>query len=186
VVRTRRLAAALLVALALVGVAATRQWQAPSPQAAPHRRLSASVPAPNGVDFLYASMMVVHHAQAVSMSRTLLVKSGVPERVRNIADYIVHDQQREIDQMNAWLEAWNQPAVDPADPALKRLHGDGPGHGMLSDAQLAQAARAPAAQATPLYLRQMIEHHKGAITMSRSVLQGGSNVFIRGLNNRRP
>jgi len=137
-----------------------------------------AVVAPNGLDLLFAKMMLGHHAQAVAMSKTLLAKPGVPERVANIAGFIAHDQQREIDEMSAWLRAWGQ---DPADPAIAQLHGPGSGHGMLTGAQLAEIADAAPAQAADRYLRHMIEHHRGAITMARSALDGGVNAYVRGL-----
>jgi len=142
---------------------------------------SGSVAPPNGLDLLFAKMMVVHHAQAVSMSRTLIAKPGIPERAGNIAGFIEHDQQREIDEMNQWLRAWGQPPVDPADPLVEQLHGTGAGHGMLTGAQLAEIGQAAPKAATELYLRHMIEHHLGAITMARSALESGRNTYIRGL-----
>jgi len=180
----RRFAAALLV---VAGIAACDAGPAspPSGSAPMVVRAGTAGPtspaaavAPNGLDLLFAKMMLGHHAQAVSMSRTLLAKPGVPERVANIAGFIAHDQQREIDEMSAWLRAWGQ---DPADPAIARLHGSGGGHGMLTDAQLAEIAGAAPAQATDLYLRYMIEHHRGAVTMARSALDGGVNTYVRGL-----
>ncbi|MEV6602458.1 DUF305 domain-containing protein [Actinoplanes sp. NPDC051346] len=144
----------------------------------PAGRPVAAVPvaAPTSADLNYALMMVVHHEQAVRMSRALVAKPGVPERVRLIADFIVRDQQREIDETNAWLTAWgHQPA--------RHEHGAAPGtHGMLTEAQLRGLDAAPTADAAPMFLRLMIEHHSGAITASRSLLDGGGrNVYIRGL-----
>ena len=129
-----------------------------------------SVAPPNGVDFVFAEQMVVHHAQAVSMSRTLLTRPGVPERVQDIARFIVQDQQGEADRMTAWLQAWNRPPAAAADHA---------GHGMLTDSQLAGFATAP--DPARVYLTLMIEHHDGAIFMARSALETGDNAFIRGL-----
>lgn len=171
--RTRRLAAALLLALA-----AAAGCDSPAPPEPPP---SAGAAAPNGVDVLFAQMMVLHHAQAVSMSGTLLAKPDVPERAQHIARFIAQDQRTEIAEMNDWLRAWGRTPVDPADPATARLHGDGAGHGMLSEAQLAEIARAAPPAATGLYLRHMIEHHRGAITMARSALDTGANAYIRGL-----
>jgi uncharacterized protein (DUF305 family) len=184
----RRLTAALLLALAAVagcdnGPAARPADTAPVVgHVGPARPVpSGSVAAPNGVDLLFAKMMVAHHAQAISMSTTLLAKNGVPEWAQNIAGYIAHDQQREINQMNEWLQAWHQPPVDPADPLINQLHGTGVGHGMLTGAQLAEITRAAPAAVAELYLRRMIEHHLGAITMARSALDAGTNVYILGL-----
>ncbi len=141
-----------------------------------------SVP-PNGVDLLFATMMIVHHDQAVRMSRDLVAKPGVPERAVAVAAYIAKDQQREIHEMNDWLRAWGRPAVDPADPALHRLHGrDAAGHGMIDESDVAATGTAPPAEATRSYLTHMIEHHDGAITMARSALIDGRNAYVRTLS----
>ncbi len=141
-----------------------------------------SVP-PNGVDLLFAKMMIVHHDQAVRMSRDLVAKPGVPERAFAVAAYIAKDQQREIHEMNDWLRAWGRPAVDPADPALHRLHGrDAAGHGMIDESDVAATGTAPPAEATRSYLTHMIEHHDGAITMARSALVDGRNAYVRTLS----
>jgi uncharacterized protein (DUF305 family) len=138
--------------------------------------------APRAVDVLFARMMVVHHAQAVRLSRIMVARPGLSERVLRIADFIAHDQQREIDETNAWLVAWGHPAADPADPALRRLHGgDAAAHGMLTEEQVREVGSAPPATAARLFLRRMIAHHTGAITMARSVLEVGGNAYIHNL-----
>jgi uncharacterized protein (DUF305 family) len=151
---------------------------APGSTAGATARASAAPPAKQDVTF--ASMMIAHHGQAVWMSKTLLAKRDVPERVAAVADYIRTDQQREIDEMNRWLVAWKKPPVAQNDPAAASLHGAG--HGMLGKARLsALAAAADGDPVTRLYLRGMIEHHQGALTMARAVLCVGRNVYIRNL-----
>ncbi|GLZ05643.1 hypothetical protein Acsp03_31090 [Actinomadura sp. NBRC 104412] len=148
---------------------------APAPPTA-----TASVAPPNSQDVTFAAMMIVHHGQAVWMSRTLLGKRDVPERAAAVAGFIRTDQQREIDEMNRWLAAWRKPVVRQDDPRAAKLHGDG--HGMLGKARLSALESATDGRhATRLYLRGMIEHHRGAITMARAVLRVGRNVYIRNL-----
>jgi uncharacterized protein (DUF305 family) len=135
------------------------------------------------VDLLFAKMMIVHHDQAVRMSRDLTARPGVPERAVAVAAYLAKDQQREIDEMNAWLTAWGKPAVDPADGALHRLHGrDAAAHGMVDEGELAAAGAAGPAAATRAYLTHMIEHHDGAIAMARSALSDGQNAYVQTLS----
>ncbi|GIF02670.1 DUF305 domain-containing protein [Actinoplanes siamensis] len=167
----RRLAAVLVLALAAVTVFLLHtgdRGAPPAPAAAP------ATARPSGIDVHYARMMVEHHEQAVRMSRTLIAKGGVPERIRLIAEFVIHDQQREIDQTNAWLAAWNEPPPGPA--------GDGAAHGMLSAGQLAELDRADRRTAPAVFLRLMIEHHRGAVDMSRSLLDGpAGNAYIHSL-----
>jgi uncharacterized protein (DUF305 family) len=166
----RHLAAALVVALTgLTVTVVTARADKPAQQ----QPVSASVAAPSGADVHYAHMMVDHHEQAVRMSRTLIARAQTPERIRLIADFIAHDQQREIDETNAWLTAWGLPRPGPSGST---------GHGMLTEAQLTELDRAGDREAPTVYLRLMIEHHEGAITMSRALLDGpAGNVYIHGL-----
>jgi uncharacterized protein (DUF305 family) len=171
-VTVRRLAAAFVLLVAGVTVVLLR----PGDPAPPRQRQVAaeSVAAPSGADVHYAQMMVAHHEQAIRMSRTLIAKGGVPERVRLIAEFIIQDQQLEIDQTNDWLAAWDEPPAQPT--------GDGAAHGMLSADQLSELDQADVRQAPAVFLRLMIEHHRGAITMSESLLDGpGSNAYIHTL-----
>ena len=162
----RRHLAAALVLLATAGlvVALTRGHHAP-PRTKPVAEAAATTPNPADVD--YAQMMIAHHAQAVLMSKQLLARPGVPERVADVARFIVADQQREIDQLTAWLVAWHLDATG------------GHQHGMLDAADMARLTGASPSQAVPLFLRLMIKHHQGAIDMSWELLKGGgTNVFI--------
>jgi uncharacterized protein (DUF305 family) len=169
----RRLVAALTLALTGLTVFILNTRDQAEPQ--PRQLTSASVAAPSAADVHFAHMMITHHEQAVRMSRALVGKAEVPERIRLIADFIAHDQQREINETNAWLSAWKeQPDQRPATP--------GAAHGMLTEAQLDGLDRAGTREAAGLFLRLMIEHHEGAITMSRSLLDGaGRNVYIHSL-----
>ncbi|GAA4609893.1 uncharacterized protein (DUF305 family) [Actinoplanes octamycinicus] len=171
----RRLAAALVLLVAVVAAVLLRNGDEPA------QRAVAAEPAgrPSGVDVHFAQMMIVHHEQAVAMSRTLIAKGAVPERIRLIAEFIVQDQQREIDQTTEWLTAWGEPVAGPATgPAGS---GDA-GHGMLTAAQLGELDRADARTAPGVFLRLMIEHHRGAITMSRSLLDGpAGNPYLHSL-----
>jgi len=174
----RRLAAALvLAATALIVLTFAVRGRADEPRPQPVAAgATGAVTGPSTADLEFARMMVVHHEQAVRMSRGLVAKPGVPERVRLIADFIAHDQQREIDETNAWLDAWGAGASPHA-------HGGADdSHGMLTEDQLRRLEAATGAAASRLFLELMIEHHTGAITMARSLLDGaGRNVYTHGL-----
>ncbi|MGA5305742.1 DUF305 domain-containing protein [Nucisporomicrobium flavum] len=171
----RRLAAALvLAATALAVLTFAVRGRAEHPRQPVVAAAAATVAAPSTADLEFARMMVAHHEQAVRMSRALVAKPGVPERVRLIADFIAHDQQREIDETNAWLDAWGGAHAGHA-------HAGG-SDGMLTDAQLRGLDAAAGPQASRMFLRLMIEHHTGAITMARSLLDGdGRNVYTHGM-----
>jgi uncharacterized protein (DUF305 family) len=169
----RRYLAVALVLLATVAavVAVTRgphRHRPPVAETQPAAETSVAAPTPADAD--YAQMMIAHHTQAVQMSKDLLARAGIPDRTRDIARFIIADQQREIDQLTAWLTAWQ---LDT---------GGGDEMGMLSPTDLTQLHNAPSAEAGTLYLRGMIKHHQGAIAMSWALLNGdGKNVFIHSI-----
>jgi len=161
----RHLAAALVLLATAVAVATFTRGHHTTPQPRPAAQAVPAAPGPADVD--YAQMMIAHHAQAVRMSQDLLARPGVPERIADLARFIVADQQREIDQLTAWLTAWH------------RDTSGGHQHGMLDAADLTRLENAAPARAVSLYLGLMIKHHQGAIDMSWGLLNGGGgNVFI--------
>lgn len=180
----RRLAAGLSLAVTGLTVFVLRDLGAGGAEPVRQPAVAVSVAAPTGADVHYAQMMVVHHEQAVRMSRTLIAKGDVPERIRLIAEFIAKDQQREIDQTKDWLTAWDRPTAAPTPPGSAPAPARSPAaeHGMLTEAQLGELDRADTRTAPAVFLRLMIEHHRGAIVVSRSLLDGtDGNVHIRSL-----
>ncbi|NML15922.1 DUF305 domain-containing protein [Azohydromonas sp. G-1-1-14] len=52
----------------------------------------------------FATMMKMHHQQAVDMSQAYLKEAKSPE-MRKMAEKIIRDQKREIAQFDKWLQA---------------------------------------------------------------------------------
>lgn len=130
----------------------------------------------NAADEMFATGMIPHHEQALEMADILLGKDGVDDRVADLAERIQAAQQPEIDLMTSWLEEWGLDS-DPGDmPGMH--HGD---DGMMSDDDMAALDAASGADASALFLEQMIEHHEGAIEMSQQELDNGQNADARKL-----
>ncbi len=116
-------------------------------------------------DAHFMSAMIGHHAQAVQMAR-LAPTHGASPAVRRLADRIISAQQDEIATMQRWLRDRGQPVP----PATGGSHGH-EGHGgqampgMLSEAQMQQLERARGAAFDELFLKLMIQHHRGAVAM---------------------
>jgi uncharacterized protein (DUF305 family) len=53
----------------------------------------------------FMTMMIPHHEGAVSMSRLAIDRAVHPE-LKQLAEQIISDQNREIGQFNQWLGAW--------------------------------------------------------------------------------
>jgi uncharacterized protein (DUF305 family) len=56
-------------------------------------------------DLLFVDMMTAHHQGAIEMATTELRDGSLPE-VKRLAQQIIDAQQGEIDQLEAWQEAW--------------------------------------------------------------------------------
>lgn len=123
----------------------------------------------NDADVMFASMMIVHHEQAIEMSDIVLAKEGVAPEVVELAEEIKAAQGPEIEQLQGWLEDWG---VDPEEQQMDGMdHGDG----MMTEDDLAALESADGPEASRLFLEQMIVHHEGAVEMAQTQVDDGSN-----------
>lgn len=121
----------------------------------------------NEADTMFASMMIEHHSQAIEMSDTILSKDGIDERVVSLAGEIKDAQAPEIQQLKGWLENWGADTSD--------MGNMDHGAGMMSETDMQALDEATGAEASRLFLEQMIEHHRGAIDMAQDEVDNGSN-----------
>jgi uncharacterized protein (DUF305 family) len=143
-----------------------------------------SAQAHKDADVGFAQGMIPHHQQAVEMSDMLLGKQGIDPKVVTLANQIKAAQAPEIEKMQGWLTDWGVPTTSSPGmsnmPGMPNMSGM-PGHdmngmgggGMMSQQDMAALQNAQGAEASRLFLTQMIEHHKGAITMARTEVDGG-------------
>lgn len=141
------------------------------------RRLSAEearkeigVPAPNSADFRYAQMMIEHHAQALVMT-DLAADRADSSSVKRFADRIASGQKPEIAAMEGWLK-------NNGGDKRKQTHDHSTMPGMATEAQLKQLRAARGAAFDELFLKLMITHHQGAVTMATEALSEGNDVPI--------
>jgi uncharacterized protein (DUF305 family) len=126
---------------------------------------------PNAADISYAQMMIVHHRQALEMTE-LAPDRAKSAKLKQLAQRIAAGQAPEIEAMRAWLK--DAGADEQADHAHHHMAMPG----MATDEQLAKlrAARGDAFDA--LFLKLMIAHHEGAVTMAADVKGKGNNIRI--------
>jgi uncharacterized protein (DUF305 family) len=121
-------------------------------------------------ELMFASMMIPHHSQAVTMSE-LALNNSTNEDIRALATAIRDAQAPEIAQMQSWL--------DESD-----YSGTHAGHmdmgGMLSDEELAELSSAKGSTFDLLFLKGMIAHHEGALDMI-SMIKKSSNAEVKKL-----
>ena len=147
------------------------------------------------IDFM--SGMIHHHAQAILISRWA-PSHGASPAVQRLTARIINAQSDEIVSMQTWLKDRNQDAmqidsignvvtaVKPTAAATGSMPGmEHPmqhgGHsmsgmagmttmpGMLTDAQLKELDAARGGEFDHLFLTYMMQHHRGAVTMVRTL-----------------
>ena len=111
-------------------------------------------------DIVFMQGMIGHHEQAIVMSRL------VPDRsenasIRTLAARIINAQQDEIAIMERWLRDRQQPVAD----ATHAHMGHAMMPGMLTVDELTALWSAHGEAFDRRFLRMMIQHHEGAVTM---------------------
>ncbi|WP_326648238.1 MULTISPECIES: DUF305 domain-containing protein [unclassified Streptomyces] len=157
---------------------------APGKPGEPARTLSAEEAAkaapddtPNAADFSYAHMMITHHGQALQMTALAPERAGSTQ-VKRLAERISAAQKPEMAAMQGWLKN-----NGGAKGKSGHDHGQGAMPGMATPAQLAQLRAAKGTAFDELFLKLMITHHQGALTMATEVLSDGNNVLVEEMAN---
>jgi uncharacterized protein (DUF305 family) len=146
--------------------AATPSASAPVSRPAP--AAAASRPAPNPADVHFVSGMIGHHAQALVMAGWV-PSHGASASIQTLAARIINAQKDEIATMQNWLRDRGLP-VPEAKPGPMKMMMNGMEHemlmpGMLTDEQMKELDAARGTEFDRLFLRDMIQHHQGAVSM---------------------
>jgi uncharacterized protein (DUF305 family) len=167
-----------LVVFTIVAVACSSSAQSaafsPAPVASPSaiaRARADSMRYPyTAADIAFMTGMIAHHAQAVQIS-SWAESHGASPVIQRLTARIINAQRDEIHTMQSWLAARGQPVPDPGQVGTMQ-HGDHgmtmPGMtmpGMLTADQLMALDAARGKTFDELFLRDMIQHHSGAVEM---------------------
>ncbi|MCE2900852.1 MAG: DUF305 domain-containing protein [Gemmatimonas sp.] len=130
-------------------------------------------------DVAFMQGMIGHHAQALTMSALVAERSTTPAMAL-LAERITVSQQDEIAIMRRWLVERQQtvPSVGAGHDAhaMHAMHGAAGATarampGMLTPAQIDSLVAARGTAFDRLFLRYMIQHHEGALTMVTDLLK---------------
>lgn len=137
----------------------------------------------NDADVAFATDMIQHHAQALSMV-DLTVDRTIDPEVQQLADDIRAAQGPEIETMSDWLQDWDEEV-----PETMRDHANA-GHdmegmgdamegmdsampGSMSGEDFDDLENAPDTDFQTMWLEMMIEHHEGAVEMAQDQQENG-------------
>ncbi|MFE9069027.1 DUF305 domain-containing protein [Streptomyces violaceusniger] len=129
---------------------------------------------PNTADRSYVRMMIEHHAQALVMT-DLATDRAKSAKVKRLAERIAAGQKPEIEAMRGWQKT-NGGAPKGDDSAHEGHDAKMPG--MATAAELKRLRGAEGADFDALFLKLMIAHHRGAVSMATDVLAQGNNIQV--------
>src|ERR1043165_2193506 len=150
----------------------------------PTRTLPASttaiLPQASKKDVEFMQGMIMHHAQAVEMT-ALIASHTTNKELRLLGDRISHSQADEIRFMKRWLITRGQ-STEMQMPKTSGMDMSMPGMnmsrdtdiqilmpGMLTATQMAMLRKARGKEFDRLFLKGMIQHHGGALTMVKDL-----------------
>ena len=129
-------------------------------------------------DVEFMQGMIMHHAQAVEMVALMDTRVASTE-LRLLGARISHSQADEIRFMERWLAARGESTSMPMHNMAGMDHMNMPGMnmthsmlmpGMLTPKQMEELARAKGKEFDRLFLEGMIQHHGGALTMVKELV----------------
>ena len=137
----------------------------------------------NDADVAFATDMIQHHAQALSMVDLTVDRTLDPE-VQQLADDIRAAQGPEIETMTDWLQDWDEEVpetmrdhanaghdMEGMGEAMEGMDSDMPG--MMSSEDFEELENASDADFQTMWLEMMVEHHEGAVEMARDQREDG-------------
>ena len=111
-------------------------------------------------DVRFMSDMIGHHAQALVMAAWVPTHGANPS-IRTLAARIINAQQDEIATMKQWLGDRGRPVPEAHAMSMPGMLMPG----MLTEAQMQELDQATGPGFDRLFLKDMIQHHRGAVTM---------------------
>ena len=120
------------------------------------------------VDVRFMTDMIPHHHQALEMSVLVAERTNRPDLV-DLAGRIDISQGDEIEFMQGWLRDRGEPVPDPTEHDA--MHMSHKMAGMATPEQMAELATLEGTPFDRMFLKLMIPHHEGAVTMVEDLLE---------------
>jgi uncharacterized protein (DUF305 family) len=127
---------------------------------------------PDDVQFMQD--MIPHHNQAMQMAELVDDRTNRPE-LNDVAGRINVSQRDEIDFMRQWLRSRGERVPNPT--AYDAMHTSHRMAGMATPRQMEDLAQAEGTDFDRMFLRLMITHHEGAVTMVEELLEQPGSAY---------
>jgi uncharacterized protein (DUF305 family) len=121
---------------------------------------------PDTYDAWFIDSMATHHNGAIQMSEDALRQSERDE-IKKLAEHIIDEQHKEIQQMAVWREQW-----------YPGSHVEGDTGTPMGDMHISSDTSRPFDQR---FIEAMIAHHQGAVDMAKEAQAKGERAEIRQL-----
>ena len=125
-------------------------------------------------DVRFMQDMIPHHNQAVQMAELVEDRTNRPEVV-DAAGRITLSQQDEMEFMERWLSDRGEQVPDPTDH--EAMHTSHRMAGMATPEQMDALAASAGTEFDRMFLRLMITHHEGAVTMVEELLEQPGSAY---------
>jgi uncharacterized protein (DUF305 family) len=126
----------------------------------------------NEHDVTFARNMIPHHQQAIELS-AMVPTNTTNHDVIIMAQHISEDQRAEIGVLEELLAQWGEEL--PPEHGAHDRHAAMGIEGMVDAATMNQLQSLRGTAFDELWLRSMIHHHQGAITMAQAEMARGQN-----------
>lgn len=127
-------------------------------------------------DLQFLDTMIAHHRGAVDMAGPCGAKAQHAE-IKTLCSNIVSSQEKEIGEMKAWRDKWFAGAA----PAMNMEMA-----GMSDSMKGMDMKKLSALNGNDFdleFIKQMIPHHEGAVTMAKEALQKSAKDEVKALAN---
>lgn len=132
-------------------------------------------PSESSTEVRFVREMVQHHLQAIDLATRLRDRTQ-DRTLRSITLDIMLSQQEQVGQMRGWLTLWGRPW---GGAGMTAAHARA--MGMATQPEVGALSTLPVPQAETQFLRLMIRHHRGALSMVQPVLGARVRPEVRAL-----
>ncbi|MEV7141682.1 DUF305 domain-containing protein [Streptomyces tauricus] len=126
----------------------------------------------NAADVAFAQGMIPHHRQAVEMADLAEGRARSAE-VKKLAADIDRAQGPEIRTLSGWLTSWGEDVPAEGGGMDHSTHGMG---AMMTDEEMTGLENASGTAFDTAFLKMMIKHHEGAVTMAKTEQTDGTSA----------